>query len=466
VPDLVFSEMRFLQKEKDQPESAPQYGTTKKKRKKDHKHTKEGEISAFFTAVRPVLAEDDGNIRPIGVRADNSKTATASNREREQSLKSSTVLPTIEVSEKAPFLRSRSRDPRHESTSYVSWSDSVRASDLTYERLKHMQANEKESHVLSKHRDDGAANLGEDTEFKRTVPSPVTRQQRNESSGRFRISSMAPSQARISRSHSYPQEASSPRKVNLVDRAVEVRSTDSVASPSLRPHLVTADTRIEDPRPGPSVNSNLTEYSAMRRPATSQVTRSRQVEPTSNSDMVMEQQTSSDLGMAIQQCHHTFQYQRRAVESPRQRSTALRAIDIGDRYSHPPATRQACRRPVVRFSEVELPSSRLPNFPGPSIYEQQTYQRRDHSHIKLDDDALLDNSYVAEQNITNGDDDMLYEDGDWEAQLEEPLLYEETGIVEDEYEMEELRAPHSTVQHLTSHSGVVAPGFWRPNKLY
>jgi hypothetical protein len=458
--------MRFLQKEKDQPESAPQYGTTKKKRKKDHKHTKEGEISAFFTAVRPVLAEQDGNIRPIGVPADNSKTATASNREREQSLKSSTVLPTIEVSEKGPFLGSRSRDPRHESTSYVSWSDSVRASGLTYERLKHMQANEKESHVLSKHRNDGAADLGEDTEIKRTVPSPVTRQQRNESIGRFRISSVALSQARISRSQSYPHDASSPRKVNLVDRTVEVRSTDSVASPSLRPHFVTAKTRIEDPRTGPSVNSNLTEHSAMRRPATSHVTRSRHVELTSDSDMVMEQQTSSDLGRVIQQCHHEFHNQRRAVELPRRRSTASRAINIGDRYDHPPATRHACRKPVVRFSEVELPSSRLPNFPGPSIYEQQAYQRRYPSQIKLDDDALLDDFYVAEQTIADRDDDMLDEDEDWEAQFEEPLLYEETGIVEDEYEMEELRAPNSTVRHLTSQSGVVAPGFWRPNKLY
>lgn len=57
VPDLVFSEMKFLQKEKDQPESALPQSVPKKKRKKDHVNTKEDEISAFFTAVRPALAE-------------------------------------------------------------------------------------------------------------------------------------------------------------------------------------------------------------------------------------------------------------------------------------------------------------------------------------------------------------------------------------------------------------------------
>jgi hypothetical protein len=74
--------MRFLQKEKDLPESAPQHGATKKKRKKDHTHTKEGEISAFFTAVRPVLAEQDGNARPIEIRTNNNKTNAVGNCER------------------------------------------------------------------------------------------------------------------------------------------------------------------------------------------------------------------------------------------------------------------------------------------------------------------------------------------------------------------------------------------------
>jgi hypothetical protein len=335
-----------------------------------------------------------------------------------------------------------------------------------------MQAEGAGNCVPSKHRGGGSVDLGEDAEFKRPPPPSLTKQQGDASIERFRIPSMAPSQARISRSHSYPQDASSPRKVNLVDRATNVRSTDSVASPSSIPPFVSAGTRVKDQYPGPSVRPRLAERPAMRRPATSHVTRpqqvSRQIEVMNDSDMDGEQQTSSDLGMVIQQCNHTFQEQRRAVEPPRRRSTASRTINMGHKYDRPSATHQARRRPVVRFSEVELPLPRLPNFPGPSIYEQQVYHRRNHSQIKLDDNTLLDNSYVAEQELAEGDDEMLYDNENWEEHFEVPAYYEEkeTGMVEDEYEMGESHALNNTVQHRTSDNGVVAPGFWRPNRLY
>jgi hypothetical protein len=466
VPDLVFSEMRFLQKEKDLPESAPQHGATKKKRKKDHTHTKEGEISAFFTAVRPVLAEQDGNARPIEIRTNNNKTNAVGNCEREKSQKSSAVVPTIELLDKGPFLGFGSRGPRYESTSCVSWSDSVRAPDLISQHPKAIPADEKEKHAPPKHPNGGVVDVGDDSESKRPVPPSLTKQQRDASDERFRISSMAPSQRRISRSHSCPQDASSPRKMNLVDRAANIRSTGSVASPSSMPPFVSAGTRFEEPYPGPSASSRLTEHPAVRRLATSCATRPRQVKVMKDSDLDVEQRTSSDLGRVIQQCNYTFQEHRRAVEPPRRRQTATRVINDGERYVGTPA-HEARRRPVVRFSEVEMPSPGLPNFSGPSTYEQQVYHRRDGPKIELDDDvAFLDNSYVDEQELMGEQDDMLYDEENWEAQFEEPILYEEMGMAGDKYETREYHAPNSMVRHLRSDNGVVAPGFWRPNKLY
>ncbi|KAI4673273.1 uncharacterized protein J4E88_008885 [Alternaria novae-zelandiae] len=64
LPDLVFSEMKFLQQHKDEPEPVPRSDASKKKRKKDNEQMKEGEISAFFTSARPALVDKDTNILP------------------------------------------------------------------------------------------------------------------------------------------------------------------------------------------------------------------------------------------------------------------------------------------------------------------------------------------------------------------------------------------------------------------
>ncbi|CAN9367916.1 unnamed protein product [Alternaria alternata] len=56
--------MKFLQKQRDEPEVVARPNLAKKKRKKDQKQTKEGEISAFFTSVHPVLVEKDSNRLP------------------------------------------------------------------------------------------------------------------------------------------------------------------------------------------------------------------------------------------------------------------------------------------------------------------------------------------------------------------------------------------------------------------
>jgi hypothetical protein len=122
--------MRFLQKHKDQPEAIPQTGLSKKRLKKDHAHAREEEISAYFTTVRPALAQQDGNIQAKEGSEEKNLTQELDHR-RDRLAEVDNAMPTIEMPDKAPYLGFGSRGPRHESGSYISWSESNRAPSAT-----------------------------------------------------------------------------------------------------------------------------------------------------------------------------------------------------------------------------------------------------------------------------------------------------------------------------------------------
>ncbi|KAI4648829.1 uncharacterized protein J4E79_009901 [Alternaria viburni] len=113
LPDLVFSEMKFLQQHKDEPEPVPRTDASKKKRKKDNEQMKEGEISAFFTSARPALVDKDTNTPP------QHPVPKAKRRRRDQSSVDDTAIPTVEATGQASYLGFGSRGPRHESNSYL-----------------------------------------------------------------------------------------------------------------------------------------------------------------------------------------------------------------------------------------------------------------------------------------------------------------------------------------------------------
>ncbi|KAI4948730.1 hypothetical protein J4E86_008079 [Alternaria arbusti] len=95
LPDLVFSEMKFLQQHKDEPEPVPRTEASKKKRKKDNEQMKEGEISAFFTSARPALVDKDTNTLP------QHPVPKAKRRRRDQSSADDTAIPTVEATGQA-----------------------------------------------------------------------------------------------------------------------------------------------------------------------------------------------------------------------------------------------------------------------------------------------------------------------------------------------------------------------------
>jgi hypothetical protein len=458
--------MRFLQREKVPPESAPQQGASKKKRKKDHARTKEGEISAFFTSVRPVLAEKDNNVPPAKVGADEDIIATTGHREREPSIKSSGVVPTIELSGRGAYLGFGSRGPRHESTSYVSWSESVRTPDMTPRRPKQLAAIGHDRHETSKHRRVGSTTSGaEHAGFKLSSLPRAHKHRRDESTEHFQISSMALPQNRVSRSQSYPQRTLSPQKLDLVDRNAKFQSTESVDSPSSMPPFVAKASRVELARCEPGVSSKSTQREEVCRSAVENIMAHRPscVEREGSVDAVR-QDTSSDLGKVIQHCNHTFHGQRRATEPQRGRLD-LYSPHVSNEVRRHDRSAAPVRRPTVRFSEVERPVPRVPNFSGRSFYEEQTQRTHIPLEEVLDDEEFRNDPYLPGQKLEYGQGSMVYEGPDWEEHFEEPAPYGAEYEVTD-FGLEVPETLEERVQRIRSDNSVVTPGFWRPNRLY
>ncbi|KAF1839954.1 uncharacterized protein K460DRAFT_297270 [Cucurbitaria berberidis CBS 394.84] len=404
LPDLVFSEMKFLQQHKDQPEPTPQAGVLEKRRKSDHAHMKEGEISAFFTSVRPALAERDDNTQMNGGRHSLDTPLEASRPEREPSLVgdvATPTIPTVDMPDKASYLGSGGRGLRHESTSVMSWSES-------------------------------------------SAPRRT-----NGTSERFVLSSTAPSLHRVSRSQSYPQHTSSPRRVNLVGRAAKFQSTDSVDSPSSMPSVLPVRVSVDaqqvrnTPSSKATSRSGTNSFSNHRQPAVNGEENIAGVDPPA----------SSGFGRLLRQCNSTV-YESRQIVSPHRRQTVRNAPSSSpfvykvegqtsmDRcYTSP-------RVPTVRFAGIESRAPPLASFAGPSIYEQQAQRLQ-----RTEERNLLDDFDVIEQDYLDGDGDMGYANQSWEGLPEEPRCHE--GVVSEGAE-----------RHLVLGNTVVAPGFWRPNRLY
>lgn len=457
--------MKFLQKEKSLPEPAHQHAAPRKKHKKDRAHTKEGEISAYFTAVRPALAEKDGNTQSREPREAETPTAAAGRHERERSTKSSGIVPTVELPDKDSYLGFGSRGPRHESTSYVSWSKSVQDPEVTAQHPEQLQALDREHHEVTEHRVGSTATLGEDHTFKRPSPRPL-KPITHDSVERFAVSSVVRSDSRQrgSRSHSYPQHTSSPRKVNLVDRAAKLFSTESAHSPSSMPPSVPPRVTADPRHPEPTVPSRpmvpvLAERTRIRHaPAGKQggVYEER-------SETEVELQTSSDLGNVIHQCNQTFNERSKAATSQR-RHTVLHEVETEDdrRYEKPSPGINRSRH--VRFSGLDRPPTITPNFTGPSIYERQAQlQAMPLERFYHEEDDL--GSHLIEQANADDTGSVPYGEPHWtEPGESEP--YDLHIRRQGGYGMEEYFASEEMMQHLPSENSVVASGFWRPNKLY
>ncbi|KAL5116916.1 hypothetical protein ACEQ8H_005133 [Pleosporales sp. CAS-2024a] len=421
LPDLVFSEMKFLHKEKDQPDAAPQQQPSRQKRKKHHVHTQEDQISAFFTSPRPALTNQDGNALADRVRpAQDTRAAT-------------------------------------ESTSYVSWSESVPTPDMTSRGPKHSLRVDGHDHALG-------------TENNCPALPMVHEQTHSASPECFLVSSAALSQNRLSRSHSFPPQTSSPCRVNLINRAAKSKSDETVASPSSLPPgppKTTMMSELDSSKLAPSNGSRVLQETLG--PATGRIaTRQPMMEgDEGDADVAAQDDTSSDLERVIEHCNKTFLAQQ-TVQEPHTRR-CNQAPDDSDRDSlkrdQQMGIPKASRRRTVRFSEAQLSSSRAPNFLGRSFYELQAEQRHVPAQQAYLEREPGDELGLPHDGLYGCEDDMRDNVLDWEEQV--------VGLMccGEEYDAMEggltgSGAMDETTPGISASDDVVGPGFWRPHRLY
>ncbi|KAK4498705.1 hypothetical protein PRZ48_009215 [Zasmidium cellare] len=132
LPDLVFNEMKFLQRPREHQDEVPIDSAAQNQSKKSKKQLREEEISAYFVKKPTLEAATIGTERDRpGTKA--AKYGAIQSREEQQ-------LPTSEVDARLvrnsvdlperPFLGFGSKGPSHETnthhpTSYLPWSESV-----------------------------------------------------------------------------------------------------------------------------------------------------------------------------------------------------------------------------------------------------------------------------------------------------------------------------------------------------
>ncbi|KAK8162759.1 hypothetical protein BKA80DRAFT_310244 [Phyllosticta citrichinensis] len=127
LPDLVFSEMRFLQKQDDTRERT-QEETRNKRKRKDPTRVQGQEISAYFGAKRPPLADKDQNVQRKPSEHRSRSTSLCQRSPSRTSTRFESARPTIELPDK-PYLGfgSRGVDPiASDPAYYIPWSESVR----------------------------------------------------------------------------------------------------------------------------------------------------------------------------------------------------------------------------------------------------------------------------------------------------------------------------------------------------
>jgi hypothetical protein len=467
VPDLVFSEMKFLLKDKDISEPTLQQGAARKKHKKGHVHTKEGEISAFFTSVQPPQAEKDRELSEDKVREGNVTIAKTVRREREQSQKSSGVVPTIEKPNSGAYLGFGSRGARHESTGYMSWSESVRAPDMTPHRLHHSLTINRDHDEPSTHPPINCTTSGAESIGSQRRTHHSTNLQGMDTNAEHLVASLtAPAQHTLSRSQSDSRHTSPPRKVNLVDRATKSRLARSVTSTSSMTPYVQDHASIEaqDPETKVSAKGNDSEEVSCRKEMNTSIRNDSSVQ-NEDEQTSPEQQSSSDLGRILQHCDQTFLAQRRA-NAPCQRSHMSGRTDESaatDIQAHLSPSLERRRRPTVRFSGIDMLSPIIPTMPGRGLYQQQAQRHQVLLPVVRDEEDFPGEIALADQELLYQPDDMLYMEQEWEEQGD-PLYYEEGGEDMEENCLD--FGEDDFVQRLPSDNSVVAPGFWRPNRLY
>jgi hypothetical protein len=471
VPDLVFSEMAFLKKHRDHCEPVTHAAVSRKKQKRDHAQNKEEEISAFFTSVRPALADPSRKSQATAHRLSSSNPMLHEvlncKRMRERELDDSSgvnvVVPPVEKQGRTIYMGSGNREPCHESASQISWSESHHTLNRMPENVLVVPTvgGDQACSTISRGRADGERQQ-----------HPYSTTNGNRARGieeLFRVSSLHSMPDDLARLQSCPSPKTSPQRLNFGSEGGACRVVDgcvlSAEVSSDLPVRSFVDTQ-------PSEIANASKTSTHRRQ--SMLDNQQQTLPADNQQTVAGEiendtanaQTSVDLVSVLQECVNAVREQYCADELPEKYTTRIVRFNAfheqewqGDAGSNSIAQ----ETPTMRLPETNMPSLRALNFAGPGIYELQAQQSRIRNNADWDPSCL-------EQNYIVGDDEDGFHIEDWEGMPEEPVWYDAVD-----------NAPPSRASKDGVNNGVAAQDveqlavldstigtsrFWRPNKLY
>ncbi|OAL55707.1 hypothetical protein IQ07DRAFT_175390 [Pyrenochaeta sp. DS3sAY3a] len=466
LPDLVFSEMKFLQRHKDQPEPTLNTGVSKKKRPKDQAHAKEGEISAFFTSVRPPLV---GNAENDSTKEDYQTKTLWQNAHHYAGDKSSAIeaaLPTIEVQHQKPLRQSVERGSHHQSTDCVSWSESIRAPSTlpAHPRTQPVICTDASGTVSRR-----VAERIPEQESSEDKPQiqPLSNEAIYEGSARPEGSSTKVSYRRGSRSHSFPQRTSSLPRTNLVDKAAKFRNAVRADYPSSVPASMPVNSRIDTTR-----MRSLGDHGESRSKAASlnQTTTYSDDRAGFRSEVdykAMEPEASSDFERVLRQCEYTRYQKGQEDGSPQAHGLHASTVPTANEMKQPLQTGSwplIDGIPTIRCLDGKNSASTIPNFASAGIYEQQARRQQSFVHPEVPM-SLIEGFRRFEEFFLDENGHGMYAE---EAYEDDPLerASEKSMRTRGDFEAEEANVAGDCVQQPEQEREIVASGFWRPNKLY
>lgn len=457
--------MRFLQKHNDKPEFASSPGSPRKRRKKAQTHAKDEEISAYFTSVRPTLAEQEPTSK-----AKKSCTQRLQGVEHsEQPCIVDKVSSAVEPAEQASYPGFGGRGQRHESESYISWSESVRIRSATpvHLRIGVVKGGQLDSsHGGRKAGNEGDRRMLHSPQAPRAVPQGM----KDNSAGYSRAPSLPPTNEHLLRSHSLPQQTSSPCRTNAVDVTAIPHAVVNVGLPFSMPASILnrSETRCEQIHEThaasiPDQQHQLLPVEVLDCIRCPDVRSKQPTELATDTDI--RQQRSSSLERILRDCNTAFHEKRlaealqRHVEEPSPGFPAQRDMRTGMEL-YPTAPRISS----VRFAGVEdtyRPTTLAVS--GPSIYEQQ-----DQRQYNIINRMLTPKDTYSISKALQGDyfDEKGFDYDEREGDRAEQLYYD-TELFPLANNMETQKMDDSIEGEVLDHATVVGQlGFWRPNKLY
>lgn len=446
VPDLVFSEMKFLRNYGGKNESSKDTPDGQKRRKKDMPRTKEEDISAFFTSARSVLADKDQDVKPGSERA--ATKTQRSERRRAPSIQPEAIVPTTELGKRQSQLDSNASHPRQKSTSYISWSESVRASG------SERQTGRNTEQVMRSNR---PSQTKPEVRLKRHealrqqhVPSSLVHELSVDSADLARAPPIVPVPTDLSDSQSLPKRSFSRRGMYFVDRAAGGDQVEEVVPLSSMSPVLGAVVETEQSELPQTKRSN-------KRPNMGRSQSTRVQGPTGAVTGLVSHESprrSTSLGEVLQQCNNMESW------AARPHTTNILPFNT-DHEARDSLRRRAAQGPRGTAIAPDAQTRKSSNFLGPGFYEQQEHRQRLPVPSEFQNDVQFmesfDDGYVFESDLLSQDcDDEMWDEPE---SCEMDVIGAEVG---DDFDY----AAYGVDQMQAEHGELAGMGFWRPNKLY